>query len=510
MPISNGLSLLLRGLGSLMRNIAVFLVRLADKSDQVGSTIRSSGAAPPSGPVSIDQIEAPEQETGSPPHWVEDIRERRREVRSNPNEFQEQIGTPNGDVKRRSLGRPKAGQTWIQPLTRWTSWMRRGSSNAGRGQPDGPPSHWVEHIRERRQAVRYASNELEELRRHPLHGLDRRRSNLEGVDQPRTQRSARWVDWLWRGPSEPGDVLPDDAPPHWVQYVRQRRRELGRNTQAPVDPDSRLYQSEEAKFPTAGRNRPMEVGRRSPGWWRRLPPLDWIGHRTGFRPRDFSKSGQDGAHSLGDSTARRSVELDDRPGERRITETLPTSFSEARHKTGLAASTGKSYAGSEDRKTLRIRPISTEGQPVSSKPASGKFRVASDFNVGEDAQLPGVWEELSSTIPHKQGSLGPGLSYWPDFPDRTEQQLQDDSAPVRASSFGPLRNSASSNRGDPQSKQGDSGPDAFTDVHDWPAFLDGETNPPGSGQWEVKYRELRRSQRLEREQRGLPWNESLF
>jgi hypothetical protein len=538
MPMSNGVYLLLRGLGSLLRNIAAFLVRLANKSDQAGSAIRSSRPVPSSGSVSIDQTESSGQGTGPPavgesgrlvsregpgdqgptpapddslpPHWVEDIRQRRREIRSDLDEFHEQIKTPDGDMKRRSFGGAKAGRIWTQPLTRWTRWMRRRSSNVGRAQPSEPPSHWVEHIRQRRQAVRDASNVLEEQRSRPLHGPGHRWSSWVGVDQTRTQRPARWFDWLRRSPSRPEGVLPDDAPPHWVQYIRQRRRELGQNSEAAVGPDRSLYQVEEVRFPTAGRDRLIEVGHRSPVWWRRIPPLNWIGRWKGLRSAALWESQQDGAHSLRDSTAGHPDELDHSPRESQIAETLPTSFSQARHKTGHAAPTGKSDTGGGDRKAFRVRPTATEGKPEPSRPANGKFRVTSGFSLGGNAGLPDAWGESSSDIPQKQPPSNPDLSYWPDFPDLTEHQLQYDSAPVRPSSLYPLSHSASSNRGGSRVNQGDSEPDAFTVVHAWPSFLDQETDPPGTGQWEVKYRELRRMRRLEREQRGLLWNESLF
>jgi hypothetical protein len=538
MPMSNGVYLLLSGLGSLLRNIAAFLVRLANKSDQVGSAIRSSGAVPSSGPESIDQTESsgqrmgppgvgdserlvsregtggqgptPAQDGSMPPRWVEDIRQRRRESRSDPDEFHEQIKTPDGDMKRRLSGGAKAGRIWTQPLTRWTSWMRRRSSDVGRAQPNEPPSHWVEHIRQRRQAIRDASNVLEEQRGRPLHGPGRRWSSWVGVDRTHPQRPTRWFDWLRRSPSGPRGVLPDDAPPHWVQYIERRRRERGQNTEAAAGPNRLLNQDEGARSPTSGRNKPIEIGHRSPVWWHRIPPLNWTSRRKGLRSAALWESQQDGAHSLRDSTAGHPDELDHSARKSQIAETLPTSFSQARHKTGHAAPTGKSDTGGGDRKAFRVRPTATEGKPEPSRPANGKFRVTSGFSVGGDAGLPDAWGESSLDIPQKQPPSTPDFSYWPDFPDLTEHQLQYDSVPVRTSSLRPLSHSARSNRGDPQSKEGDSKPDPFTVVHAWPSFLDQETDPPGTGQWEVKYRELRRMRRLEREQRGLLWNESLF
>jgi hypothetical protein len=66
MPISKGISLLLRGVGVLLRNIAAFLTRLADKSDRVGSAIGSSRAVPSPGPESIGQVVPSGQGMGTP------------------------------------------------------------------------------------------------------------------------------------------------------------------------------------------------------------------------------------------------------------------------------------------------------------------------------------------------------------------------------------------------------------------------------------------------------------
>jgi hypothetical protein len=44
----------------------------------------------------------------------------------------------------------------------------------------------------------------------------------------------------------------------------------------------------------------------------------------------------------------------------------------------------------------------------------------------------------------------------------------------------------------------------------WPALPDEDEPEPTSANWEARLRTWRRRWRLEREQRGDPWNESLF